>query len=104
MRGPSRSRPDRSRRAWSRASRPSSPGIAKARPRYQGICHRRTQIRRASLAWRLLGSGNEPTHEQGGSMSNACAVTGLFHVLVKTNDLPQTLKFYKEILGLREAK
>lgn len=36
-------------------------------------------------------------------MSDICAVTGLFHVLVKSNDLPQTLKFYKEILGLREA-
>ena len=37
-------------------------------------------------------------------MSNDCAVTGLFHVPVKTNDLPQTLAFYKNILGLREAK
>ena len=36
-------------------------------------------------------------------MSDICAVTGLFHVLVKSNDLPQTLKFYKEVLGLREA-
>jgi len=37
-------------------------------------------------------------------MSDACAVTGLFHVLVKTNDLQQTLAFYKEVLGMREAK
>ena len=36
-------------------------------------------------------------------MSDICAVTGLFHVLVKSNDLPQTLKFYKQVLGLREA-
>ena len=36
-------------------------------------------------------------------MSDICAVTGLFHVLVKSNDLPQTLKFYKDVLGLREA-
>ncbi len=36
-------------------------------------------------------------------MGDIAAVTGLFHVLVKTNDLPQTLKFYKDILGLREA-
>jgi catechol 2,3-dioxygenase-like lactoylglutathione lyase family enzyme len=36
-------------------------------------------------------------------MTEACGVTGLFHVLVKTNDLEQTLKFYKTILGLREA-
>jgi catechol 2,3-dioxygenase-like lactoylglutathione lyase family enzyme len=36
-------------------------------------------------------------------MNDICAVTGLFHVLVKSNDLPLTLKFYKEILGLREA-
>jgi catechol 2,3-dioxygenase-like lactoylglutathione lyase family enzyme len=37
-------------------------------------------------------------------MGTACAVTGLFHVLVKTNDLPQTLTFYKHVLGMREAK
>jgi catechol 2,3-dioxygenase-like lactoylglutathione lyase family enzyme len=37
-------------------------------------------------------------------MSDLCAVTGLFHVLVKTNDLQQTLRFYKGVLGLREAK
>jgi catechol 2,3-dioxygenase-like lactoylglutathione lyase family enzyme len=37
-------------------------------------------------------------------MSDSCAVTGLFHVLVKTNDLPQTLAFYTKVLGLREAK
>jgi catechol 2,3-dioxygenase-like lactoylglutathione lyase family enzyme len=37
-------------------------------------------------------------------MSDSCAVTGLFHVLVKTNDLPQTLVFYKQVLGMREAK
>ncbi len=36
-------------------------------------------------------------------MTEIAAVTGLFHVLVKTNDLPQTLKFYKDVLGLREA-
>ncbi len=36
-------------------------------------------------------------------MADIAAVTGLFHVLVKTNDLAQTLKFYKGILGLREA-
>ncbi|RWC33549.1 hypothetical protein [Mesorhizobium sp.] len=36
-------------------------------------------------------------------MSDVCGVTGLFHVLVKTNDLPLTLKFYKEVIGLREA-
>lgn len=36
-------------------------------------------------------------------MSEVRAVTGLFHVLVKTNDLEQTLIFYKDILGLREA-
>lgn len=37
-------------------------------------------------------------------MNSTCAVTGLFHVLIKTNDLDQTLAFYKNILGLREAK
>jgi catechol 2,3-dioxygenase-like lactoylglutathione lyase family enzyme len=37
-------------------------------------------------------------------VNESCAVTGLLHVLVKTNDLPQTLAFYKGILGLREAK
>ena len=37
-------------------------------------------------------------------MSETSAVTGLFHVLVKTNDLEQTLKFYKNVLGMREAK
>ena len=37
-------------------------------------------------------------------MSDSCAVTGLFHVLIKTNDLPQTLVFYKQVLGMREAK
>jgi catechol 2,3-dioxygenase-like lactoylglutathione lyase family enzyme len=36
-------------------------------------------------------------------MSLSCAVTGLLHVLVKTNDLPQTLAFYKGVIGLREA-
>ena len=36
-------------------------------------------------------------------MSESCAVTGLLHVLVKTNDLAQTLGFYKGVLGLREA-
>lgn len=36
-------------------------------------------------------------------MSDLCAVTGLFHVLVKTNDLDETLRFYKGVLGLREA-
>jgi catechol 2,3-dioxygenase-like lactoylglutathione lyase family enzyme len=36
-------------------------------------------------------------------MTQACGITGLFHVLVKTNDLEQTLIFYKDILGLREA-
>ena len=36
-------------------------------------------------------------------MSESCAVTGLLHVLVKTNDLAQTLAFYKGILGMREA-
>lgn len=36
-------------------------------------------------------------------MQESCAVTGLLHVLVKTNDLPRTLVFYKQILGLREA-
>jgi catechol 2,3-dioxygenase-like lactoylglutathione lyase family enzyme len=38
------------------------------------------------------------------NMGTACAVTGLFHVLVKTNDLPQTLRFYRDVLGMREAK
>ena len=37
-------------------------------------------------------------------MSESCAVTGLLHVLVKTNDLPRTLVFYKKVLGLREAQ
>lgn len=37
-------------------------------------------------------------------MQDLCAVTGLFHVLVKTNDLEQTLRFYKGILGLREVE
>ena len=37
-------------------------------------------------------------------MTETCAVMGMFHVLVKTNDLPQTLAFYKNVLGLREAK
>ena len=37
-------------------------------------------------------------------MSESCAVTGLLHVLVKTNDLAQTLAFYKGVLGLREAQ
>jgi catechol 2,3-dioxygenase-like lactoylglutathione lyase family enzyme len=36
-------------------------------------------------------------------MSEVCGITSLFHVLVKTNDLAQTLAFYKGILGLREA-
>lgn len=36
-------------------------------------------------------------------MAESCAVTGLLHVLVKTNDLPRTLVFYKKVLGLREA-
>ena len=36
-------------------------------------------------------------------MTEACGVTGLFHVLVRTNDLEQTLIFYKQVLGLREA-
>jgi catechol 2,3-dioxygenase-like lactoylglutathione lyase family enzyme len=36
-------------------------------------------------------------------MSDVCGITSLFHVLVKTNDLAQTLAFYKGILGLREA-
>ena len=36
-------------------------------------------------------------------MAESCAVTGLFHVLVKTNDLDLTLAFYKSVLGLREA-
>lgn len=36
-------------------------------------------------------------------MGETCAVTGLLHVLVKTNDLPQTLAFYKNVIGLREA-
>ena len=36
-------------------------------------------------------------------MSESCAVTGLLHVLVKTNDLSQTLAFYKGVLGMREA-
>jgi catechol 2,3-dioxygenase-like lactoylglutathione lyase family enzyme len=38
------------------------------------------------------------------AMSEICGITGLFHVLVKTNDLDQTLRFYKGVLGLREAK
>ena len=37
-------------------------------------------------------------------MSESCAVTGLLHVLVKTNDLAQTLAFYKDVLGMREAQ
>ena len=37
-------------------------------------------------------------------MSESCAVTGLLHVLVKTNDLAQTLAFYKGVLGMREAQ
>lgn len=37
-------------------------------------------------------------------MQDVCAVTGLFHVLVKTNDLGHTLRFYKGILGLREVQ
>jgi catechol 2,3-dioxygenase-like lactoylglutathione lyase family enzyme len=37
-------------------------------------------------------------------MKESCAVTGLLHVLVKTNDLPRTLVFYKSVLGLREAQ
>jgi catechol 2,3-dioxygenase-like lactoylglutathione lyase family enzyme len=36
-------------------------------------------------------------------MEDVCGVTGLFHVLVRTNHLEETLKFYKDILGLREA-
>jgi catechol 2,3-dioxygenase-like lactoylglutathione lyase family enzyme len=36
-------------------------------------------------------------------MSDVCGVTGLFHVLIKTNDLPLTLRFYKDVIGLREA-
>ena len=37
-------------------------------------------------------------------MGESCAVTGLLHVLVKTNDLAETLAFYKGVLGMREAK
>ncbi|WP_439814988.1 VOC family protein [Zavarzinia sp. CC-PAN008] len=37
-------------------------------------------------------------------MTSMCAVTGLFHVLVKTNDIDQTLAFYCGLLGLRKAK
>jgi catechol 2,3-dioxygenase-like lactoylglutathione lyase family enzyme len=37
-------------------------------------------------------------------MKESCAVTGLLHVLVKTNNLPRTLVFYKKVLGLREAQ
>ncbi|MCK8785955.1 VOC family protein [Roseomonas sp. NAR14] len=39
-------------------------------------------------------------------MTDAAAplVTGLFHIAVKTNDLPATLAFYKSVLGLTEAK
>ena len=37
-------------------------------------------------------------------MPDLCAVTGLFHVLVKTNDLGHTLRFYKGILGMREVQ
>ena len=36
-------------------------------------------------------------------MNDVCGITGLFHVLIKTNDLQQTMKFYKDVLGLREA-
>jgi catechol 2,3-dioxygenase-like lactoylglutathione lyase family enzyme len=36
-------------------------------------------------------------------MDDVCGITGLFHVLVKTNDLEQTMKFYKGVIGLREA-
>jgi catechol 2,3-dioxygenase-like lactoylglutathione lyase family enzyme len=36
-------------------------------------------------------------------MSEVCGIVGLFHVLVKTNDLQQTLRFYKGVVGLREA-
>jgi catechol 2,3-dioxygenase-like lactoylglutathione lyase family enzyme len=36
--------------------------------------------------------------------NESCAVTGLLHVLVKTNDLPRTLVFYKSVIGLREAQ
>ncbi len=35
--------------------------------------------------------------------SDLCAVTGLFHVLVKTNDFEKTIRFYRKVLGLREA-
>ena len=38
-----------------------------------------------------------------GADSDLCAVTGLFHVLVKTNDFDKTIRFYRKVLGLREA-
>jgi catechol 2,3-dioxygenase-like lactoylglutathione lyase family enzyme len=32
------------------------------------------------------------------------AVTGLFHTAIKTNDLAATVRFYTEVIGLRQAK
>ena len=31
-------------------------------------------------------------------------MTGLFHVAIKTNDLAATVRFYREVIGLKEAK
>jgi catechol 2,3-dioxygenase-like lactoylglutathione lyase family enzyme len=39
-----------------------------------------------------------------GKMPDGSAVTGLFHVLVKTNDLAETLGFYTKVLGLHEVE
>jgi catechol 2,3-dioxygenase-like lactoylglutathione lyase family enzyme len=31
-------------------------------------------------------------------------VTGLFHIAIKTNDLDVTVRFYREVIGLQDAK
>src|SRR5882757_6745058 len=66
----------------------------------------RTRTLNSAAPWHeacFAGSGRDAATVSGDAMSTTCAITGLFHVLVKTNDLPLTLKFYKDVLGLREA-
>ena len=39
-----------------------------------------------------------------GGVSTAAVVTGLFHIAIKTADLPASLEFYRNVLGLKDVE
>jgi catechol 2,3-dioxygenase-like lactoylglutathione lyase family enzyme len=64
-------------------------------------CNRRF-VCMALSALTLLGSGcTEPIHFERATAASPGAVTGIHHVLLTVQDLPRSIHFYRDVLGMR---